>query len=87
MRPVLGAALEDKESAGELVKTLKTLNQCAQCLSVASVILVAIHWRKRFAITRGNGREESRNREDRPSRPSLRLVRARSAGIKGDATT
>jgi hypothetical protein len=31
---------------------------------------------------RGNGREDSRYREDRVSRPSLRFVRARSGGAK-----
>jgi len=43
---------------------------------------LVIHWRKRSPLTRRNGREESRNREDRASRPSLRLVRAKGGGVK-----
>lgn len=43
---------------------------------------LVIHWRKRFANTRGNGREDSRSREDRASRPSLRLVGAKGGDAK-----
>ena len=43
---------------------------------------LVIHWRKRSPLTRRNEREESRNPEDRASRPSLPFVRARSGGAK-----